>query len=96
MKPERTKVLFRWFRKEALALFPAEAGTFDLSTCFSYQQCGQHSSAGLAFCIQQSHPATPQEYRDFAAELRRMGYRLEIRQRATRKDFLNRKDQTTN
>lgn len=41
----KTKVIFRLFEGDIIALFPEEVGTNDLDTCMSYMHIGQHSSA---------------------------------------------------
>lgn len=96
MKPERTKVIFRVAKdasREVVALFPAEAGKVgDPWSCSCYVHMGQHSSASVDY-VHASRLAKPAEYRPLAAELRRIGYRLDIRQRITRADLEARKEQ---
>jgi hypothetical protein len=98
MKTEpKTKVVFRVARdksREVVALFPALAGTNDPWTCSCYVFCGQHSSASVDY-VHASRLAKPAEYRDLARELRRIGYRLDIRQRFTAADLAARKEQVT-
>jgi hypothetical protein len=94
MKEPLTRVIFRIDRKcdECVALFPAIAGTRDPWTCSCYAHVGQHSSATVDY-VRASRLAKPAEYRDLAAELRRIGYRLKIVKRFTRKDYEARKEQ---
>ncbi len=89
----KTKVIFRKFHGEVLALFPAIAGTVGNPwTCSSYAHMGQHSAAtvDLVHC---SRLATPAEYKPLARELRCIGYKLDIRKRITRADCAERCNQ---
>lgn len=96
MKPEpKTKVIFRVAKdasREVVALFPAVAGTRDPWSCSCYVHMGQHSSASVDY-VHASRLAKPAEYRPLAKELRRIGYRLDIRRRFTRADLGARKEQ---
>lgn len=79
-----TVVVFRvWKEKNALgevmALFPQiDAGC---GMCQSYSRVGQHGGAFYDGCLVMTRPAKPHEYADLAAELRRIGYKLDIRAR---------------
>jgi len=91
-----TKVIFRaWPKREggsAIALFPREAATVgNPGHCLSYEQVGQHGGADLFALTHSLRLAARAEYRELAAELRRIGYRLKISCRATRADYLARK-----
>jgi len=89
----KTKVLFRMFKGEVLALFPRIAGTVGKAWhCSSYAHIGQHGAADVSIILD-SRPATRKEYRPLAAELRRIGYRLDIRKRTTMSDLRERKTQ---
>jgi hypothetical protein len=77
----RVKVIFRVFRGEVIALFPEIPGTGEPHTCNSYMHVGQHSSADYAGVIESSRAAEKREYADLAAELRRIGYVLDIKTR---------------
>ena len=87
----RTIVVFRMWRNatrdgsEPLALFPREEWSHGMVA--SYARLGQHGGADYAGCIARTRPATPEEYAPLAAELERLGYRLDIRQRAPRQTF---------
>ncbi len=79
----QTPVIFRKWkpRKEfgeeggdIIALFPADVGTMDPYTCSSYEQIGQHGSADPVGVMRATKPATPGEYADLLAELKRIGY----------------------
>lgn len=90
----KTKVIFRKFRNggDVIALFPADAGTNDVSTCSSYQHMGQHSAASV-YLSRHTVPATRKEYAPLARELRSIGYKLRIVKRFTRADWEARKQQ---
>lgn len=76
-KPVR--VVFR-HDGDVFALFPDliadNAGNRTL-----YAHIGQHSAGNYLTCIRRSRPATPEEYAPLAAELRRIGYTLDIKSR---------------
>ncbi len=90
---ETTRVIFRKWRGEAggiIALFPripASAG-FPWEM-LSYEHIGQHGAADVGI-IGRTRPAKPAEYADLKAELERIGYRLEVRQRFTQADHIAR------
>lgn len=93
----KTKVIFRkWSKRvsnEVLALFPAEAGSVGQPfTCLSYQHTGQHGAADVGV-MRITRAATPEEYANLAAELRRIGYKLDIRHRFKSADLAARKEQ---
>src|SRR5512135_1912758 len=91
-KNTKTKVLFRYWRGGVIALFPQIASTVDKPQfCLSYAHVGQHGAADCSGIICASRPATRAEYRDLAAELRCIGYKLDIRQRTGRADYEMRK-----
>lgn len=73
-------VVFRAHRDgDVVALFPfIEASP---GCCTSYAHVGQHGAAHYAYCVGKTRPARPSEWRDLAAELRRIGYRLDVRRR---------------
>ncbi len=83
----RTIVIFRKWRHSAggdiTALMPTVPVTLDGTLCMSYEHVGQHSGADYSFVILATTPATPYEYRALAAELRKLGYNLDIRNRTT-------------
>jgi hypothetical protein len=90
----KTKVLFRMFRGEVLALFPTIAATAgNPYHCQSYAQQGQHAAADPRLVIDDSRPAFPEEYRNLARELRKRGYKLDIRQRSSYTDTNERRQQ---
>lgn len=82
-----TKVLFRKFRGDVIALFPELPGDYDPDTCLSYQHVGQHGAASVSL---RTKPATCQEYASLYIELRSIGYDLRIARRMTRADRLKR------
>ena len=87
----KSKVLFRMFGGEILALFPQVAATVGKPWhCQSYEHIGQHGSADCRLVMRASRPAKPAEYRELAAELRKIGYRLQIVKRCTAADTASR------
>jgi len=68
-----TPVIFRKDGKEIVAVFPAEPGTLDLSTMWSYAIVGQHSACTSGW-YRTTQPATPDEYKDLLDELISIGY----------------------
>lgn len=76
----KTKVIFRkWKNGDIIALFPEEPGTYDASTCNSYEHNGQHGSAEPRYVIQATTLAKPAEYADLKQELERIGYDLDVK-----------------
>jgi hypothetical protein len=101
-KIEKTKVVFRIFSKRegggVIAIFPRDCGTYDPATCSSYMHLGQHSACNPALLSRSLRLATPAEYADLKRELENYGpadchYNLDIRKRATRADYQERKNQ---
>ena len=79
------KVIFRkWRNGGILALFPESPADIYGNYCDSYEHVGQHGGAYYWACIQTTSPATVEEAKDLIEELTRIGYDLEIVQRATR------------
>jgi arabinogalactan endo-1,4-beta-galactosidase len=85
-----TPVIFRKFNKrdsgEVVALFP---NAYDhikprRDTVLSYMHVGQHADASYYSMIHISKPANPDEYKDLAEELTRIGYNLKVIQRRRR------------
>ena len=78
----RTKVIFRkWIDGDIIAIFPEIPATLNPYECQSYMHVGQHSACEPMGVIQRTNLATPTEYCQLARELRKRGYRLEIRKR---------------
>lgn len=92
----KTKVIFRkWPANkggDVIALFPAIAGDSDIATCSSYQTIGQHCAASVGL-IRDTLPAKREDYRQLAAELRRIGYDLKIAKRFSHADERERRQQ---
>lgn len=76
-------VIFRKDEFAVFALFPEIPHDRQGIFCTTYQHIGQHSGADYHHCIQTSKPASEDEYRNLATELRRVGYTLDIRKRAS-------------
>ena len=76
---QETKVVFRKFKNgEVIALFPElkEHG----GNILSYMHVGQHGAASTAI-VNDTTPATAQEFGPLFIELERIGYRLAVRKR---------------
>lgn len=87
----KTKVIFRVLQGEVFALFPELPGTYDPSTCTCYAHIGQHSTANLDVVTSYGRLATPEEYTSLYKELtEQFGYNLDVRKRATYKDYQTR------
>lgn len=90
----KTRVIFRKFKDEILALFPALAGDMQpYKTCLSYGAVGQHSAASVEL-ISKTRPAKQEEYQNLKLELERAGYELKIAHRFTQRDLKERIEQT--
>lgn len=84
------KVVFRKFKDgQILALFPRIPADLQGYKCESYMHVGQHGAADPSV-VSITKPTTPAEYAGLAKELRSIGYRLEIGQKCTYRDFLAR------
>lgn len=90
---DKTRVIFRKFEGEVIALFPELPGDSNFyATCLSYQHLGQHGSASVDLCAEGTTPATPAEYADLKKELESLGYILQVAFRCTRLDCAKRRD----
>ena len=78
---EKTKVVFRYWEKDVIALFPEIPADNWGVFCQSYQHIGQHGGADYYGIIDKSRPALPEEYADLRDELEQIGYNLEVRRR---------------
>ena len=87
-KTDKTKVVFRWYRRygECIALFPQESADLHGFLCSSYMHVGQHGAADTYTVVAQTRLAKPKEYKELAKELRGRGYKLGIGKKCTRKD----------
>ena len=84
----KTRVIFRVYKGELLALFPAVSGTVNKPWhCSCYAHVGQHSACNPSEVMRHSRAATRAEYQDLARELRRTGYTLQIVKRIVRADY---------
>jgi hypothetical protein len=85
-KTPKTIVVFRRWRtgpKSVIALLPAEPADNEGRFCNSYEHVGQHGGVDYYGVVLQTGPAKPAEYRELAGELRRIGYRLQVRRRGS-------------
>jgi hypothetical protein len=81
----KTKVQFRIFKGELLAVFPYEIANRTLVNCYAH--IGQHSSC-MWNIVYYSKPAKPYQYEDLFEELENLGYKLEIIQKRNHKKYL--------
>ena len=77
----KTKVVFRYWQKDVIALFPEIPADSWGVYCESYQHVGQHGAADYYGIIDASRAATEAEYADLQAELQSIGYVLDLRRR---------------
>lgn len=88
----RERVIFRKYREgDIVAVFCDSPGTNNPATVMTYQTIGQHGSAGAALIMAHTVPASPDEYRELAGELSRVGYGgFDIRRRMPSNAYANR------
>ena len=97
-----TKVAFRfWYdgpgqltrmdrkRGEVTAIMPELPGTNNPYTCTCYAHMGQHGSCNISLINQCSRPATEAEYADLLAELRSLGYNMQVIKRLNQQAYLD-------
>lgn len=81
----KTKVIFRKFKDgDIIALMPWIISDHR-GNCESYMHIGQHGGADYFGLLSITKLATKKEYAPLAAELRSIGYNLDIRQRYDRR-----------
>lgn len=82
-----TDVVFRKFMDNhaIIALFPNEIAVPSKGYCLSYMQIGQHASADYIGLLKITTLATETEYQDIKKELERIGYKLRVIKRWTKK-----------
>ena len=88
---EKTKVIFRKWKNEIIALFPEELGDSNPETCSSYMRVGQHASADIEYILSESKNAKKHEYVSLIEELESMGYRLDILQKIKLNYYYNKR-----
>lgn len=80
----KTKVIFRVFNGEVIAIFPEEYFSLDYFECASYLHVGQHGACNPDYVIQHSLLATQEEYQFLYDELTKViGYDLQVCKRYT-------------
>ena len=79
-------VVFRKWKEngDVIALFPALPADLSGNHCDAYEHVGQHGGADYFGVIQQTTPCSSEQSADLATELRRIGYVLRPRRRASR------------
>ena len=91
---EETKVIFKKARyyksggepyEEVLAFFPGAPACRGNVMCYAH--CGQHGEAAYDFYRDSCSPCGMDAYAPLKMELERLGYRLKVVRRITRKDM---------
>lgn len=82
-----TKVVFRKWRGEIIALFPYEFTDQIGFFCSSYMHVGQHGCADYTSIVNRSKPALPSEYESLRHELTNLGYNLLVIQKINMKEW---------
>lgn len=94
---ENTTVTEMLFRKDKegdiVAIMPYEI--YSRNFVDSYQHCGQHSACHLSF-IEDTTPATPEEYADLKRELEGIGYNVKVIRKVNQKKYLKKLAQFKN
>lgn len=87
MFDEITPVVFRRWRDTmtVFALFPTLPSDYEGHFCDAYEHVGQHGGADYFGCIHASKPVSLDEAADLKRELERIGYRLKVIKRASRR-----------
>lgn len=91
---EITPVIFRVYRGELCAYFPAEPWDMFGNYITCYAHIGQHGAASLDW-LQKGRPATENEYAALKKELEGFGYNLRVYKRVTPKHRVSRHKQIT-
>lgn len=76
--PDKTKVIFRHWKGDVIAIFPEIPGDMSPYTCMSYQHVGQHGACDPYGIIADSRPATLIERWPLRKELMCLGYKLQV------------------
>lgn len=71
---DTTRVLFRKFGVDVVALMPDIPHDIMKRLCMSYSHVGQHGAADLDYVMQNSREATEKEATPLREELLRIGY----------------------
>ena len=88
MDKEITKVIFKIFDDEVIAVFPEEIWGYKCDECSSYMHVGHHGAVSVGFMKKLSN-ATPEKYYSLFTELQSIGYNLNVCKRFTSKmDFI--------
>ena len=87
MDKHETQVNFRYWKKEVIALFPYLIAD-PQGHVTSYMHVGQHGAACYDHIIRKSKPATKEQRKELAKELKGLGYNLEIIKRRNRAKYL--------
>jgi hypothetical protein len=87
MPSQSTIVIFRKWKDigTVIALFPELPADFNGYFCDAYEHIGQHGGADYFGVVQATKPVSAKEAADLKRELTRIGYRLAVRKRASRR-----------
>jgi hypothetical protein len=87
MSSQTIPVVFRrWLDTgDLIALFPGQPADYQGWFVDSFMHLGQHAAADYHGVVQATKPASPDEAADLIRELERIGYRLKIIRRASRR-----------
>ena len=92
----KTTVVFRMWDDEVIALFPEIPASCHDGACQSFMHIGQHCGADYHLIINNSNPATPEEYSNLKQELESLPYEydLEIRKKISYETHKTRMEST--
>jgi len=78
---ETTRVVFRKWKEtgDILALFPDIPDDVEGLYCTSYERIGQHGGATYSYCIEQTTPASQEEYASLKEELESEPYNYKLK-----------------
>lgn len=83
---EPVPVIFRAFRthpRHVVAILPTLHGDQHRYTCQSYEHVGQHGACDPQELVRMTRPAQPAEYAFLLAEMKGLGYILDVKSRIT-------------
>jgi hypothetical protein len=87
MPSQSTIVIFRRWKDcgDIIALFPELPADVNGYFCDAYEHVGQHGGADYFGVMQATKPVSAKQAADLKRELTRIGYRLTVRNRASRR-----------
>lgn len=81
-----TKIAFRWWDGEVVAIMPEDPATGPYD-CTCYIHNGQHGKCDPQLAIRESRPASVEEYGALKRELESIGYKIRVIQRVNRQAY---------